>query len=85
MTGRIVLAPATKSKTISVKQAQSLAAKIAKDKGLSGSIKGKYATEHPSSKSDGSYRSAVSGRFVTSSYGKRNPATTVKERESQKG
>lgn len=31
------------------------------------------------SKSGGSYRSAISGRYVTSKHGKANPKTTVKE------
>ena len=32
-----------------------------------------------SGKSSGHYRSAISGRFVTTKHGKANPKTTVKE------
>jgi hypothetical protein len=37
------------------------------------------AANSKGSKSGGSYRSAVSGRYVTSKYGKSHPKTTVKE------
>lgn len=36
-------------------------------------------------KSGSSYRSAISGRFVTTGHGKRSPSTTVKESHSAKG
>ncbi len=32
----------------------------------------------------GSYRSAISGRYVTAKHGKSNPKTTVKESHSKK-
>ena len=35
--------------------------------------------------SKGSYRSAISGRFVTAKHGKSSPRTTVKESPSKKG
>lgn len=35
------------------------------------------------SKSDGSYRSAITGRYVSASYGRSHPSTTVKESESK--
>ncbi len=36
-------------------------------------------------KSGSSYRSAISGRFVTTGHGKRSPSTTVKESRSANG
>ncbi len=36
------------------------------------------------SSSKGSYRSAISGRYVTSKHGKSSPKTTVKESKSGK-
>jgi hypothetical protein len=35
--------------------------------------------------SGGSYRSAISGRYVTLKHGKSSPRTTVKESRSNKG
>jgi hypothetical protein len=37
-----------------------------------------------SKSSGGSYRSAISGRFVTAKHGKSSPRTTVKESRSSK-
>jgi len=36
-------------------------------------------------KGGGSYRSAVSGRFVTSAHGRRSPSTTVRESSGKSG
>jgi hypothetical protein len=35
----------------------------------------------PKAPSGGSYRSAVTGRYVSSNYGKTHPKTTVKEKK----
>jgi len=37
------------------------------------------------SKSGGHYRSAISGRYVTSAHGKRSPSTTVREAGGKSG
>ena len=37
------------------------------------------------SKSGGHYRSAISGRFVTSAHGRRSPNTTVRESSGKSG
>lgn len=37
------------------------------------------------SKRGGHFRSAISGRYVTSSYGKRSPRTTVRESSGKSG
>jgi hypothetical protein len=36
-------------------------------------------------KGGGHYRSAISGRYVTSSHGKRSPSTTVRESSGKSG
>jgi hypothetical protein len=36
-------------------------------------------------KSGGSYRSAISGRFVTTAHGRRSPSTTVREAGGKSG
>jgi hypothetical protein len=36
-------------------------------------------------KSGGSYRSAISGRYVTSGHGRRSPGTTVRESSGRSG
>ncbi len=79
LTGRLVPAPATKSNKITVRDAQGFATRLSDTKGRAPSLEGKYATEPLSQKAAGTYRSAVSGRFVTSEFGTRHPKTTVKE------
>ena len=37
-----------------------------------------------SKSSGGSYRSAISGRYVTAKHGKRSPRTTVREQDKKK-
>ena len=39
------------------------------------------STSRSKSSSKGKYRSAITGRYVSSHYGKRHPKTTVKERK----
>lgn len=41
--------------------------------------KAKGGSSKGSGKSSGSYRSAISGRYVTKAHGKASPRTTVKE------
>lgn len=36
-------------------------------------------------KNGGSYRSAISGRFVTSAHGRRSPSTTLREASGKSG
>lgn len=84
LTGRLVPAPASKSTTITVRDAQGFALKVSKSKGQPSTLVGKYATEPRSTKEGGTYRSAISGKFVTSAFGARHPQTTVKESSGRK-